>query len=256
MNNNKKNEDLINNIKQKSNNFKDIIPREELGLSGNGTGNRWCNAIFIYTVIYLNSRNFRTFNNNIDKDIDIDEDKITKFRENFKEKHKEDIEKQVINKNSIIGIMIHSINDNKETRPISSKIKRELKNKGCTMCGSHNETVIDHKNDLYNDKKVLNVNDQTVDDFQILCNHCNLLKRQISIDEKKNKKIYSAKNLDRFQIYDFEFPWEKIYFDVTNKDIKNCSLWYDPIEFQRKIRFYELYTLPIVKQIKLMNPVQ
>lgn len=252
--NKKKREDLINNIKQKSNNFKDIIPMEELGLSGNGTGNRWCNGIFIYTVIYLNLRNFRTFNNNID--IDIDEDKITEFRENFKEKHKEDIEKHVINKNSIIGIMIHTINDNKETRPISSEIREKFKDKHCVQCGSSCGIVIDHKNDLYNDKKVLNVNTQTVDDFQVLCTHCNLLKRQISIDEKKNKKIYSAKNLDRFKIYDFEFPWEKIYFDITNKDIKNCSFWYDPIEFQRKIRFYELYTLPIVKQIKLMNPVQ
>jgi hypothetical protein len=126
------------------------------------------------------------------------------------------------------------------------------------MCGSHSNTVIDHKNDLYNDETVLNVDTQTIDDFQVLCTHCNLLKRQISIDEKKNKKIYSAKNLDRFKIYDFEFPWEKMSFekDYIDKYTKHCSLWYDPIEFQRKIRFYELSTLPIVKQIKLRNPVQ
>jgi 5-methylcytosine-specific restriction endonuclease McrA len=53
------------------------------------------------------------------------------------------------------------------------------------MCGSHSNTVIDHKNDLYNDETVLNVDTQTIDDFQVLCTHCNLLKRQISIDEKK-----------------------------------------------------------------------
>jgi 5-methylcytosine-specific restriction endonuclease McrA len=61
------------------------------------------------------------------------------------------------------------------------------------MCGSHSNTVIDHKNDLYNDETVLNVDTQTIDDFQVLCTHCNLLKRQISIDEKKIKKFIVQK---------------------------------------------------------------
>lgn len=56
------------------------------------------------------------------------------------------------------------------------------------ICGSKSHLVTDHKNDLYNDIRVLNSKTQTVDDFQCLCNHCNLQKRQISKQTKIEKK--------------------------------------------------------------------
>jgi hypothetical protein len=221
-----KNKEIIDVLELNNSNYK---------LSNNGNGDRWCKSLFCYTSIYLNSRNYNTFNNKKNYELSNDDkNKIKKYRDIFLEKYKIDFEDKKIKKNSIIGIMIHYINEKKEIRPISLKIKKELKNKNCVMCGSYSSTVIDHKNDLYNDPRVLDVKTQCIDDFQVLCNHCNLQKRQISINEKKNNKIYSAKNLDRYKIYEFDFPWEKIFFDIKKFNTKNCSLWYDPIEFQKK----------------------
>ena len=39
----------------------------------------------------------------------------------------------------------------------------------CIVCGSASDIVIDHKNDLYNDPRVLNSDTQVPDDFQTLC---------------------------------------------------------------------------------------
>src|SRR5210317_1518652 len=64
----------------------------------------------------------------------------------------------------------------KNDRPIRNDIHKYHKNKGCVVCGSTSDLVTDHKNDLYNDSRVLNTKTQTIDDFQCLCNHCNLQK--------------------------------------------------------------------------------
>ena len=52
-------------------------------------------------------------------------------------------------------------------------------------CGSTKSLVVDHKNDLYNDPRVHSVETQKIDDFQSLCNACNLAKRA---DCSKTKK--------------------------------------------------------------------
>lgn len=80
-----------------------------------------------------------------------------------------------------------------------------------------------------------------------LCNHCNLQKRQICNIEKKNEKLYSAKNIERYKIYPFEFPWEKKAFDIN--DI-SCTYWFDLIEFDKNIYYYSIYIIPIINEIK------
>jgi hypothetical protein len=52
--------------------------------------------------------------------------------------------------------------------------------------------------------------------------------------QRKNNELYSAKNLEMFQMYD-TFPWEKIIYDVNDINTKVGSYWYDPIEFQKNI---------------------
>lgn len=73
-------------------------------------------------------------------------------------------------------------------RHISLAIKNRLKGESCVVCGSNNDTIIDHKNHLYNDSRVLNISTQKLTDFQVLCNHCNLQKRQVTIIMKSSKK--------------------------------------------------------------------
>jgi hypothetical protein len=184
-------EDLVIEV---SDNFKKIISTSEikekyreLYWGGNGIGDRWANKKFNYTVIY--SKKTRLYSEN-------NEDVIpTELLEEF-----------LVNNNGsgIIGVFVHSKRLNIQKRPIDKKIHKEITSNSCVVCGT-NETICDHKNDLYNDERVLNIKTQTVDDFQPLCNHCNLQKRQICRLEQENKKIYSAKifNVIKFTILNF-----------------------------------------------------
>ena len=132
----------------------------------------------------------------------------------------------------------------------NKKIYKEIVKNNCIICGSYTDIICDHKNDLYNDSRVLNTKTQLIEDFQPLCNHCNLQKRQISKNEDKNNKIYSAKNIKRYEKYLFHFPWEKKIYDKNDIECKKDTYWYDPIEFENKIYKYLLYTIPIIKEIK------
>ena len=52
------------------------------------------------------------------------------------------------------------------TRPIRDDIHKFHKAMGCVVCGSSSDLVTDHKNDLYNDPRVLNKETQTLGDFR------------------------------------------------------------------------------------------
>ena len=88
-----------------------------------------------------------------------------------------------------------------------------------------------------------------------LCNHCNLQKRQINIEEKNNNKLYSAKSIKKYQMYEFEFPWEKKSFDETDSKCKEDTYWYDLVEFQTKIYYYGTFRVPINKMVKKNFPL-
>ena len=238
--------EIENLVIQLSNNFCKIIDRNDLrnhkklNWGDNGIGDRWCNKKFNYTLIYHNG-NLKKYSEN-DNDI-VNNELLQHFLdENKKNKNK-----------GIIGIFVHSIRTNIDTRPIREDIKKEIRNNSCVSCGSNSSIVCDHKNDLYNDSRVLNNNTQIIDDFQPLCNHCNLQKREISNKEKKENKIYSAKNIAQYKVFYFDFPWEKKVFDINDISTKNDTYWYDPVEFNRKIYIYMLYVIPIVKEIKKRN---
>jgi hypothetical protein len=151
----------------------------------------------------------------------------------------------------IIGIFVHSIRTNIQQRPISKHIHKQITSESCVVCGT-TETICDHKNDLYNDNRVLSLESQLICDFQPLCNHCNLQKRQICKIEQQTKKLFSAKNISRYKVYLFEFPWEKKHFDKNDINCKNGTYWNDPIEFDRNIYYYSVYVIPIINEIKYM----
>lgn len=227
-----------------SNNYTTIISREicsqhkQLNWGNNGIGDRWCGKKFNYSVIYGNKRS-KTYSEN---DCDIITDEILdKFDWNIKKT------------SGIVGIFVYSVRQNVDKRPIRADIHKETKTQCCVSCGTRNEIVTDHKNDLYNDARVLESKTQVLDDFQPLCNHCNLQKRQVSKVEVTAKQLYSAKNLHQYRVYPFEFPWEKRGWDETDITCKRDSYWYDPVEFNRKIAQYMEFVLPIVKEIKRKN---
>ena len=205
----------------------------ELYWGGNGVGDRWAKKKFNYTVIYSNKQ-------------------PALYSENIDDKIPTDILNEFLQTNKgagIIGIFVHSIRTNNQKRPIGKNIHKEITSLSCVICGTHN-TICDHKNDLYNDTRVLSLETQLISDFQPLCNHYNLQKRQICKTEEQTEKLFSAKNIQRYKVYPFEFPWEKKVFDRTDINCKNGTYWFDPVDFDRHIYYYSIYVIPIINEIK------
>ena len=199
---------------------------------GNGIGDRWANKKFNYTVIYTK--------------------KTRLYSENSEDVIPKELLDEFIQANGgagIIGIFVHSKRLNNQRRPIGKQIHKEITRLSCVVCGT-NDTICDHKNDLYNDERVLNLQTQLIDDFQPLCNHCNLQKRQICRLEQNTERLYSAKNIQRYKIYDFEFPWEKKNYDTLDIHCKTGTFWYDPVKFDTNIYCYSRYIIPIITEIK------
>jgi len=131
------------------------------------------------------------------------------------------------------------------TRPIRADIHKYHKAMGCVVCGSHSDLVTDHKNDLYNDPRVLDSKTQTKEDFQCLCNHCNLQKRQVAkITVEKGKRV-PATSIPSIAVFGINFTTgsEKL----NEKDINAMvgTYWYDPVDFMKKVKQLVLY-----KQLK------
>lgn len=229
-----------------SNNGTRIIHRNEIrgtkyDWGDNGIGNRFAKKQYNYGVIYFNKKT-KVYSEN-DDDI-IPNDLLIEFFKNNKFIN--------LSSNKVIGIYIFSKkNQGTETRPIRPDIKKYMYNNSCVVCGCTSEIVCDHKNDLYNDFRVLNIKTQTLEDFQSLCNHCNLQKRQICRDESNENKIYSAKRIITYKKYPFEFPWEKKCYDKNDINCKRDTFWYDPIEFNIKIIWYYPMTF-VLKEFKLI----
>jgi hypothetical protein len=229
-------------IKQLTNNYTTIIHRdtlakyEQLNWGRNGIGDRWAKKQFNYSVLYKNGK-VKTYSEHINDMIDIKT--VEKFLKRYNKL-----------RNGIVGIFVHSKRKTIQTRFIRNDISNRIKKLKCVSCGSDTDIICDHKNDLYNDIRVLNIQTQELKDFQALCTHCNLFKRQCNKLEKERGKLFSAKNIPRYKMYEFEFPWEKKNFDVSDKTTKIGSYWYDPIEFDKNIRKYDKYVYPIVLELK------
>lgn len=146
--------------------------------------------------------------------------------------------------------------DKLQTRHIGNKIRDnfDLKNSSCLHCGSSSNLCIDHKNDMYNDPRVLDTDTQEEEDFQILCNKCNTDKHQANEIEKKTRKLYSVKKLGLASLKsdNFDYPWEKCLteYDETDKECKMYTYWYDIDEFYRKRDIFKIYTRPLNAYIK------
>jgi hypothetical protein len=148
-------------------------------------------------------------------------------------------------------------NNKLQKHPISLQIrnKKLSKYQNCLHCGNHKDLCIDHKNDMYNDLRVLDIETQHENDFQVLCNKCNKdLKHQAHEKEKKSRKLYNVKNLGLsiFKNDKFNYPWEisLTNYDETNKNCKIYTYWYDIEEFHRKRDIFITITKPLNIYIK------
>jgi len=164
-----------------------------------------------------------------------DDDDRSKINTQIKQAY---IEQQlIVSKGKCIKyIKLWGFQNNSNNRPISAKIKKYYKDKCCVVCGSYNNTIIDHKNGLYNDNRVLNTTTQRIDDFQVLCNHCNLQKRQTIKDMKTSGKRYSALNIPSVSVFNVAFTKGDETFDKNDPDWGIGTFWHDPIDFLQKLK--------------------
>ena len=137
-------------VKRATDNFTKILSTNEikdkytdLYWGGNGLGDRWANKKCNYSVIYSKKQSVLYSENDDDK---IPIEVLNQFLENNKGV-------------GIIGIFVHSIRTNKQQRPISKNIHKEITSLLCVVCGKQN-IICDHKNDLYNDIRVLSLETQ------------------------------------------------------------------------------------------------
>jgi 5-methylcytosine-specific restriction endonuclease McrA len=141
-------------------------------------------------------------------------------------------EKQT-NKNTVTHIRTNGFSNDilhGHNRPIRKDI-RIYHTTACVVCGSMSDLVVDHKNDLYNDPRVLCVSTQTIDDFQCLCNHCNLQKRQVCKKTKETGKRYKATNIPMLKIYNIDFIQGDESFNPNDVNALVGTFWYDPVAF-------------------------
>lgn len=199
---------------------------------GNGIGSR-LRTKMTYLFVYADKKIYRIYGSN-DKydlrDFNITKNQILKYIDNYK--------KNNLRAKGIIGVYFNGkrINNNSDYL-ISNKIIEEVKkkyDKKCVYCGSKENICIDHKDDLYEYKEPLNINTQNPQHFQILCNHCNTLKR--SGNSELNRLDIIPTNIP------FLNPLNKLNYilgyDINYKNgIKknNNRFWYDPINYTKSL---------------------
>lgn len=137
--------------------------------------------------------------------------------------------------NKLRFIQIIGVQDKIINRPIRKNIRDIIIKKRCVSCGTNNDIEVDHKNGLYNDKRVLNVKTQTIDDFQPLCRHCNLEKRQIIKKMKETGKRPKATQHPMFKPFGIDFIYGDETFDINDPNALLGTLWYDFINFTTEL---------------------
>tara|TARA_R110002012_G_scaffold69963_3_gene180687 strand:- start:1444 stop:2109 length:666 start_codon:yes stop_codon:yes gene_type:complete len=122
---------------------------------------------------------------------------------------------------------------------IGEHVRNHYNGQCCVVCGSHSDMVMDHKNDLYNDPRVLDKSTQTVDDFQPLCNGCNLKKREISVKTINENRRIGATYIPQLAVFGVDFIEGDETLNRHDPNAMRGTYWYDPIEFMR--RAIEIY---------------
>ena len=127
-----------------------------------------------------------------------------------------------------------SNNNNNGGRPIRGDIKRHYRQISCVVCGSYSSLVCDHKNDLYNDPRVLNSQTQTLDDFQSLCNACNLRKR--AVNRRTRETGLRQPPPPSIRVLGIDFTRGDENYDPDDINAMVGTYWYDPLAFMIEVR--------------------
>lgn len=187
-----------------------IIPRRYfrgtiLDWGNNGIGSRFARGKLDYIVLYHNKK-YKVYSSK--HNVELKPDEIDTFFKNH-----------LVPENGIVGIKIIGIRKKKDTRYIPQTIRTYYKNKCCVICGTSNDIIIDHKDGFYKNKNL------SIQDFQVLCNHCNLVKRQRYKEIKSKTDSLTVSTIPHLEIFRDLFP------EKSSDD----SFWYDPCAYTQRI---------------------
>jgi hypothetical protein len=112
------------------------------------------------------------------------------------------------------------------TQRINKKIVDELKDKPCVFCGCTSNIEIDHKDGRKNDLSLNDIENQSEEQFQTTCKHCNDIKRQWCKECKKTNKRWSATNIKGLTIGFYKGD------ENYEGSCVGCYL-YDPYEYRK-----------------------
>lgn len=138
---------------------------------------------------------------------------------------------------SISGVKFLQFYGKKPIIPIKDQGIREdiritICSQPCCACFRTDIIECDHKNDLKNDPRVLVKSTQTLDDFQPLCKHCNMLKKSASqLRNKTNKRIGATK-----YFYNIDFITGDENFDKNDPNWYKGTYWGDVREFKKSLK--------------------
>ena len=120
---------------------------------------------------------------------------------------------------------------------IRKDIRDWFKDAVCCVCGNTSNIEVDHKNDCYNDHRVLKVDTQCVNDFQALCRHCNLQKRQAKKIREREGKRYPASRIPSIAVWGIDFTKGDSAYNPEDIHTLIGTYWYDPVAFCRDVHF-------------------
>ena len=101
----------------------------------------------------------------------------------------------------------------------------------CVNCGTSNSVECDHKNDLFleNEPRISRPSEQTVNDFQPLCKHCNDVKREVKAKTLRENKRQPAPG---FRV---KFTQGDETFDRTDPNWWRGTYWGDVAAFKQQL---------------------
>ena len=195
----------------------DIInlnPELKLGNGGSWlrSGNALCKKYKMVTV--KNNGEIRYLFDATDEEKDLIENEVSHL--NFQQTNNKIQFIRILTVKSII------LKTRSNITPKLKKIVMDEYNNKCIFCGSSNGMNIDHKDDEYTNS--YQEQKLTKQDLQVLCQHCNTIKRGGSkidrIDKELPPFLEPLRELEKYLEYDPK------YIKGENKNI--CRFWYDP----------------------------
>ena len=207
----------------------DLECKDSKELTTGGNGGAWCRFDGTFGKTY--------------KVVSVNNSRKIRFSWDVTEVEKSDIETVINNDilirltgigNKIRFLWIVGKQNKKFSRHIRTDIRKELEKNSCSLCGSLSDIEIDHKNGLYNDPRVADIKTQTIEDFQALCRHCNLVKRQVIKNMKETGIRPKARDHPMFKHLNIDYLYGNESYDPNDPNALVGTLWYDFVFFNKK----------------------